>query len=97
MKDEQENIGFGENVVPKEDFLRRWREIGPELQQTVRRKIALLLENRAHPSLKVHRLRKATEDIWVCYISSRRRLLYQFNGEILLLLDLGSHSVVDRY
>jgi len=96
MKDEQESINFGENVDTSENFLRRWREISPGLQQVVRRKIALLLENRAHPSLKAHRLRKA-KDTWECYVSYTYRLLYRFEGERLALLDLGSHSVVDRF
>ena len=95
MKDEQESIDFGENVIPQENFLRRWREISPELQQTVRGKIALLLEDRGHPSLKAHRLRKV-RGIWECYVNNTHRLLYKFKGKKLMLFDLGGHKVVDR-
>lgn len=96
MKDEQESIDFGENVVATERFLRAWRDLNAELQQTVRSKIALLLENRRHPSLKAHRLLKTGGAVWECYISYSHRLLYQFKDGKLWLFDLGGHAVVDR-
>ncbi len=94
----QESINFGERVVYTEEFLRVWQNLPAQKQQIVRKKVELLIVNPRHHSLKAHRLKRADSDVWECYLSNRfpHRLLFRYQGDKILLVQMGSHRVVDR-
>lgn len=84
-------------MIRTEDFRRAWEQLTPQMRRIVDNKIRLLAEDPAHPSLNSHRLRQArAADIWVCYISVNKRLLYQHKGSTIYLWDVGEHSLVER-
>ncbi len=83
-------------VVTTDDFRYAWNRLTPQMQRIIKNKINRLAENRGHPSLHVHRLRKVREDIWVCYITINMRLLYEYREDTLYLWNLGGHSIVDK-
>lgn len=83
-------------VLATESFKRAWEQLTPQMRNIVIGKIGLLAVNRGHPSLNVHRVRRARGDIRICYITNTMRVLFGVQGSILYLYDLGSHSVVDR-
>ena len=84
-------------IIRTADFRQAWEQLTPQMQRIVDNKIRRLGENPAHPSLKAHRLRQVrTADVWVCYITVNKRLLYQHKGNTIYLWNVGEHSLVER-
>lgn len=83
-------------IMASESFKHAWEQLTPQMRDIVTGKIGLLAANRGHPSLHVHRVRRARGDIRICYITHTMRVLFEIRGSLLCLLDLGSHSIVDK-
>lgn len=84
-------------VIETPDFQIAYKRLSPRTQRIVEMKIQQLASNDRHPALQTHRLRSAkTENIWICYISSTQRLLYQHKNGFIYLLNVGSHGIVDH-
>jgi mRNA-degrading endonuclease YafQ of YafQ-DinJ toxin-antitoxin module len=96
--DARRMLNFGDRVVYTEEFLQVWQHLSRQKQRIVRKKIALLVADPRHPSLKVHRLKRANSEVWECYLidSFPQRLLFQRQGDKILLVRMGGHHVVDR-
>jgi mRNA-degrading endonuclease RelE of RelBE toxin-antitoxin system len=91
-------VNFGERVLYTEEFLQVWQSLPPQKQRIVRSKVELLIANPGHRSLKVHRLKRADSEVWECYLINRfpHRLLFQRHDDKILLVQMGSHRVVNR-
>jgi len=85
------------NIVRTSDFQRSYAKLTKRMKNNVDRKIKALAENRAHPSLRTHRVKEAkAEDVWVCYVSIHKRLLYQYQQGAIYVWDVGGHRIIDR-
>lgn len=85
------------NVIATRSFRDAYKRLPERVQKMVDSTIDLLASNPYHPSLQAHRLRQAKADnIWSCYISVNKRLLYQCKDGNIYLWDAGEHSVVER-
>jgi mRNA-degrading endonuclease RelE of RelBE toxin-antitoxin system len=78
-------------------FQRAWNRLPAEIQRKCLDKLHILAKNPRHPSLHIHPVRCMQDPTWICYLSKQYRLLFQYteNGEILLL-TIGSHTIVDQ-
>jgi mRNA-degrading endonuclease YafQ of YafQ-DinJ toxin-antitoxin module len=65
------------------------------IRRVAARKIALLTENPAHPSLHVHRIKRCA-GLWECAVTGRYRLLFERDGEQIRLVEVGPHGVIDH-
>lgn len=65
------------------------------IRRVAMRKIALLEQNPAHPSLHVHRVKRRV-GLWECAITGRYRLLFERDGEQITLVEIGPHGVIDH-
>lgn len=88
----EESVHFGKRVLYTEEFLQVWKSLPLQKQRIVRKKVGLLLANPGHPSLKVHRLRRADSEVWECFLigSFPHRLLFQRQGDKILLVHMGN-------
>jgi mRNA-degrading endonuclease RelE of RelBE toxin-antitoxin system len=77
-------------------FLRSWSRLPTQKRKPLQAKIRLLALSPAHPSLQAYRLMYPSGTIWGCRLSRGMRLLYQFDGGHLYLLDIGRHEIVER-
>jgi mRNA-degrading endonuclease RelE of RelBE toxin-antitoxin system len=95
---QEEAVTFGEKVQYTEEFLQVWRSLPHQKQRIVRKKLELLVANPRHRSLKVHRLQRADSEVWECYLidSYPHRLLFQYQDDKILLVQMGSHRVINR-
>jgi len=84
------------DILTTDTFEHGLSQLSPGMRETAIRKIRLLAENPAHPSLKTHRLKTVKANIWDCYITESMRLLYEIKDKCLHLWELGSHSIVDN-
>src|SRR5438876_11669081 len=78
-------------------FLESYGRLPERIRSIVDSKIERLARNPAHRSLQAHKLRQAKgKNIWSCYISINKRLLYQYKDGKIYLWNVGEHSVVER-
>jgi mRNA-degrading endonuclease YafQ of YafQ-DinJ toxin-antitoxin module len=82
-------------IVQTTSFQRSWNALPPEVQRSVQHKVAYLATDPRHPSLHVHRLKRAP-GMWVCYVSRSYRLLYRMAHHQLVLYEVGRHRLLDR-
>ena len=96
--DTQKVVSFGKSVLYTDEFLQVWWSLSSQKQRIIEQKVRLLIANPGHPSLKVHRLKRADGDVWECYLIRRfpHRLLFQRQGDKILLVQMGGHRLVDR-
>ncbi|MBD2231681.1 type II toxin-antitoxin system YafQ family toxin [Phormidium tenue] len=72
----------------------------PQLKQTIRQTLELLVRDPFEPSLRTHKLSGSLEDVWSCSIDYKLRILFEFvddpemHEQAILLLNLGSHDEV---
>jgi mRNA-degrading endonuclease YafQ of YafQ-DinJ toxin-antitoxin module len=84
-------------MIEETDRYRQARaELPPDVQRVLANKIALLVRNPAHRSLRRHRIKRQQRRIWAIYVTLHYRLLYTQQGGLLTLLDVGNHVVIDR-
>src|SRR5574340_861899 len=85
------------DILISEEFEQAFKGLSQSMRDNVRRKIQLLAENPAYPSLNTHRLNQIkSKNISDCYISDSMRLLFEAKEDDLYLWDLGSHGIVDK-
>jgi len=84
------------DILTTDTFEHGLSQLPSSMRDIALRKIRLLAENPAHPSLKTHRLKQVKTNIWDCYITESMRLLYEIKNKCLHLWELGPHSIVDN-
>ena len=76
-------------------FKRAFQRKPQHEQQAVENTIARLVENRAHPGLRVHKIR-GEASVWEAYVSRSNRITFEWDGDDLILLNNCSHAIVER-
>jgi hypothetical protein len=71
-------------------FLASYAEAPPLIQRAVDRRVALLLSNLRHPSLRAKKYDEA-RDIWQARVTANWRLYFRIEGVTYFLLDLIPH------
>ena len=70
--------------------IRRLLKKNPSLKGRVRKTFRLLLIDRNHPSLRLHKV----HDVFSVSVDMKTRILLYFEGEKIFLLEIGSHDQV---
>ncbi|MBP1778959.1 MAG: hypothetical protein H6Q86_4970 [candidate division NC10 bacterium] len=73
-----------------ERFLASYADATPEIQRAIDCRVALLLSNLRHPSLRAKEYDK-TRNIWQARVTANWRLYFQIVGETYYLLDVIPH------
>lgn len=85
------------HIVFTDEFRQAYEHLPRKMQKIVDEKIVQLRSNPAHPSLRAHKHRQGkAEHLWICYISMRKRLLYQYKDGSIYLRNVGNHNIVER-
>lgn len=67
-----------------------------EKKQT-RKKLCFFIENPLHPSLRTKKIQDAV-DIWESSVNMDGRIIWFYeNGELILLLDIGHHDILNKF
>lgn len=78
-----------------ERFGKSFRSLGPEQQKRAEKSLRLFADNPRHPSLHFEKLTgSAYRTIRVDL--NHRIVLYEIEGDLFELVDVGSHDYVDR-
>ncbi len=86
--------------MPRELYLTRsferlFKRLPKEIRDEAFEKLALFLENPAHPSLRVKRI-KGTNRIWEMSVTMNYRITFELDGERVILRRIGTHDIRKR-
>ena len=88
-------------VAASERFLLGHRKLSPELRRQTRLAIADLADRygRAIPldTKQVRRIAGVRAQVWRMRLNDAARMLYRWDGQQVMLLDVGNHEVTRRY
>lgn len=77
-----------------EGFKDDYNDLPAELQRKLEKQLRFLMENSAHPSLRVHKI-KGTGGIIEAYIDKGYRFTFEDLGDRYYLRAAGTHKVID--
>jgi len=74
-------------------FKKQYKKLPKEIQAAFDKKLALFLEDMAHPSLRVKRI-QGTADRWEGSISMKYRFTFQYSHDIVIFRSIGTHDII---
>lgn len=84
-------------ITYSDRFKKSYKKLTAREQKLVQDKIMILSENPLHPSLRVKRI-KGTADLFECSVNMDIRVIWYYEGdEIILLLDVGHHDILNKF
>ena len=70
------------------------RKNNPSLSKLIDKTIEQFLENKFHPSLRLHKLESMHGDLWSISVNMKLRILLVQDETSITIVDLGSHDQV---
>lgn len=88
---------MGFQIAFSDKFRKSYRKLSDIEQSQVKSKVRILAENPMHPSLRTKRI-QGSNRLFECSVNMDIRIIWHYDGErIILLLDVGHHSILSRY
>jgi mRNA interferase RelE/StbE len=72
-------------------FIKAWDDLEHSEKKLAGKAIQNLVENIRYPALKVKKI-QGTNNIWEARVSRSVRITFQFQGETLILRNIGKHD-----
>lgn len=83
-------------IIFTKSFEKSLKKLSLGEQKQVAIKLKLLQENPLHPSLRTKKI-QGFQNLFECSINMDMRILWRYEGsEIIIALDIGHHSIVDK-
>jgi mRNA interferase RelE/StbE len=77
-------------------FERGLKKLSLQEQRTVAKKLKLLMVNPYYPSLRTKKV-QGFDNLFECSVNMDIRILWRYRGEsIIVTLDVGHHSIIDK-
>jgi mRNA-degrading endonuclease RelE of RelBE toxin-antitoxin system len=74
-------------------FIREYRKLPQELQETVDKQLGLLLSNQRHPSLNIIKMNDP-RNIWEGRVTASYRFTFQIECDTYVLRRVGTHDTL---
>jgi mRNA-degrading endonuclease RelE of RelBE toxin-antitoxin system len=74
-------------------FIRDYRKLPLEIQETIDKQLTLLLSNPRHPSLNVKKMNDP-RNIWEGRVTALYRLTFQVENDMYILRKVGTHDTL---
>jgi mRNA interferase RelE/StbE len=78
-------------LVFTKPFIKDYRKLPKDVQSNVDRKLAFLLQDPRHPSLRVKKVR-GYDDVWEGSVTMNYRFLFRYAEDKYVLLRVGTHN-----
>lgn len=83
-------------LKPTKSFEKNLIRLSFNEQKLVAKKLTLLMDNPFYPSLRTKKI-QGFQGLFECSINMDIRLIWKYEGEdIILMLDIGHHSLIDN-
>jgi addiction module RelE/StbE family toxin len=83
-------------IIVTKAFEKNLKRLTDIEQKQVATKLKVLQANVNHPSLRTKKI-KGFEDLFECSVNMDIRILWRYEGsDIIITLDIGHHSILDK-
>ena len=77
-------------------FQKHYKKLTSVEKKQIKSKVEILSENPLHPSLRTKRI-QGTDDLFECSINMDIRIIWYYEGdELIILLDVGHHDILNK-
>ena len=78
-------------------FQNHFKSLNKQEKNLLKKKLGLLAENPAHPSLRTKRI-QGTDDLYECSVNMDIRIIWYYEGDkMIILVDVGHHDILKHY
>ena len=84
-----------ENYQFSRSFRKQYRTLPTEVQTAFDKKLALFLNDRSHPSLRVKRI-QGTKNRWEGSVTMNYRFTFELLEDTVLFRTIGTHDILKR-
>ena len=78
-------------------FEKHYRKLSAAVKKQSKSKVEMLSENPLHPSLRTKRI-QGTDDLFECSVNMDIRIIWYYeDDQLIMLLDVGHHDILDRF
>ena len=78
-------------------FKKHYKKLSEVAKKQIKKKIKFFVENPTHPSLRTKKI-QGTDGIWESSVNMDIRIIWFYeNNELILLLDIGHHDILDKF
>lgn len=78
-------------------FKKSYKKLSIREKEACKNKLSLLMENPGHPSLRTKKI-KGIDGIWESSVNMDIRILRFYEGEeLIILLDVGHHDILNKF
>ena len=78
-------------------FKKHYKRLSDNEKKQTKNKIKFFVENPTHPSLRTKKI-QGTDGIWESSINIDVRIIWFYeNNELIFLLDIGHHDILDKF
>jgi len=78
-------------------FQKHYQTITEQEKKQLMKKLKLLAENPAHPSLRTKRI-QGTDGLYECSVNMDIRIIWYYEGDVMIVLvDVGHHDILKRF
>ena len=75
------------------NFIREYRKLPQQIQNSIDKQLGLLLSNPQHPSLSIKKMQDP-RNIWEGRVTESYRFTFQIEADIYILRKVGAHDIL---
>lgn len=84
-------------ITYSKNFIKHYKKLSNIEQKQFKNKLTIFIDNPSHPSLRTKKI-KGSDGIWEFSVNMDIRVIWFYEGEeIIFLLDIGHHNIVDSF
>ena len=78
-------------------FKKHYKKLSDTEKKQTKKKLKFFVENPPHPSLRTKKI-QGTDGIWGSSVNMDIRIIWFYeNNELIFLLDIGHHDILDKF
>lgn len=78
-------------------FKKSYKRLTEQEKKQLKRKVEMLSMNPMHPSLRTKRI-QGTDDLFECSVNMSIRIIWYYEGdELIMMVDVGHHDILNQY
>ena len=84
-------------ITYSKTFKKHYKKLSDAEKKQTKKRLKFFMENPRHPSLLTKKI-QGTDGIWESSVNMDIRILWFYeNNELILLLDIGHHNILDKF